>query len=110
MKRLLLLPLTLIPWETFSSSMPTPISASWLHYACKEEASSEYARGFCEGVIDASYSSIQNWCVPEDITHGEVKDHIKTDLLKIKPTGAVTAIKFVSDSINSKWPCSGEPK
>lgn len=107
---LLLLTLIVISWKSFSSPMPTPMSAGHLYWACKEEKTSEYARGFCDGAIETAYSSIQHWCVPPHITHGEVKDYIRKELLKTKPSLRLTANKYVSDSVNTKWPCSGESK
>ena len=84
------------------------MSAGHFYFACKEEKNSDYARGFCEGAIDAAYSSIQNWCVPQNITHGEVKDHIRKELLIAMPSLGLSANKFVTDIVTNKWACSGE--
>ena len=59
-----------------SAPMPSPMSASHLYAACNESDTNEYAKGFCDGAIDALYSSIQDWCVPASVTHGEVKAHV----------------------------------
>ena len=105
--RFILLTLVLIPCSSYSysSPMPTPLSAITLHMACKEAKTREYARGFCDGAIDAAYSSIQNWCVPGHVTHGEVKDYIKSELIKEVPLVFVNFNKFVADAISIKWPC-----
>jgi hypothetical protein len=105
-QRALILALAVIPWKAISSPMPTPLSATWLHYACKESEASDFSRGFCNGAIEASYSAIRDWCVPEHVTRGEVQTQIKIDLLKVEPSFSVTALKFVSNSIENKWPCS----
>ena len=104
--RFIILTLLLIPWSSYSSPMPTPLSATWLYYACKESETSDFSRGFCNGAIEASYSAIRDWCVPEHVTRGEVQTQIKIDLLKVEPSFSVTALKFVSNSIENKWPCS----
>ncbi len=89
-----------------SAPVATPMSAIHLHSACSDAESSEYARGFCLGAIDALYSSIQDWCVPPDVTHGEVKRHVKDELLRSPPPLGLTAFEFVSRSVHAKWPCS----
>lgn len=106
--RYILLTLVLIPLSSSSTPMPTPMSAIHLFSACKSASSREYAQGFCDGTIDAAYSSIQNWCVPGEVTHKEVSNHIKRKLLKKIPPVSVSANKFIADVINKKWPCTFE--
>jgi hypothetical protein len=91
--------------KAHTASMPTPMSASYLHYACKESEQNEYAKGFCEGAIDALYSLIEMWCVPPDITHGEISQHIKKDLLATSEELNMSAYDFVKGSIGKAWPC-----
>ena len=75
--------------------------------ACKEDNGRQYAKGFCDGAIDALYSSIKNWCVPGNITHGEVQRYLKRELLKKRPqVPLLNADKFVANAISKKWPCS----
>jgi hypothetical protein len=89
----------------FSAPLATPMSASHLLAACKESDSNEYARGFCDGAIDALYSSIQDWCVPASVTHGEVSDHIKRQLLNSSHPLSIGAFEFVNRSVQKAWPC-----
>jgi hypothetical protein len=103
--RFIFLMLLLMSWSSYSSPMPTPLSAITLHMACKEAKTREYARGFCDGAIDAAYSSIQNWCVPEHVTHGQVKEYIQSELIKETPAVWLNFNKFVVDAISYKWPC-----
>ena len=97
--------LAMIPATSISASMPTPMAAIYLYSACKDTDSSDYARGFCDGAIDALYSSIENWCVPEDVTHGEVRTFIKNKLLASIPPVLTQARDFVTTTVNDKWPC-----
>ena len=88
----------------FSAPVATPMSANHLFTACKQASQSEYARGFCDGAIDALYSSIQDWCVPSSVTHGEVKSRIMGDLLVATPQ-QISAFEFVNRSVQKSWPC-----
>lgn len=89
-----------------SAAVATPMSAVHLYSACSDAQSSGYARGFCEGAIDALYSSMQDWCVPSAVTHGEVKRHVKDELLRSTPPSGLSAFEFVSRAVRRKWPCS----
>jgi len=95
----------LAPLHTFAAPVSTPMSASYLYVACNESTANDYARGFCDGAIDALYGSIQDWCVPASVTHGEIKLHVKTVLLKSSPSPSITASDFVNRSVQKKWPC-----
>ncbi len=88
-----------------SAPIATPMSASHLLAACKESDRNKYAKGFCDGAIDVLYSSIQDWCVPASVTHGEVKAHIKHDLLNSSQPLSIGAFEFVSRSVQKAWPC-----
>ncbi|WP_371748001.1 Rap1a/Tai family immunity protein [Hahella aquimaris] len=83
----------------------TPISALHLYAACQDAEKSEYARGFCDGAIDALYSSMDEWCVPPSVTHGEVKAQVKKELLGRVPQTSYDALEFVKKAVHRKWPC-----
>jgi len=88
-----------------AAPISTPMSAFHLFAACSESETNEYARGFCSGAIDAFYSSIPDWCVPASVTHGEVKDQIKNELLTSDPLPPISAFDFVNRSVQKAWPC-----
>lgn len=89
----------------FAAPISTPMSAAHLFAACNESTTNDFARGFCDGAIDALYGSIPDWCVPAKVTHGEVKTHVKRELLKSSPIPAISASDFVNRSVQKKWPC-----
>ena len=91
--------------QVMSAPVSTPMPATHLYAACNESGVKEYARGFCDGAIDALYSSIQDWCVPANVTHGEVQAHIKSELLETTPSLAISAFEFVNRSVQKAWPC-----
>jgi hypothetical protein len=91
--------------NVLSDPISTSLSAMNLFSACSEYDHNEYARGFCDGVIDALYSSIQNCCIPASITHGDVKNHVKDDLLKATAPLKGSAFEFVTNLAQKAWPC-----
>ncbi len=103
--RMILLIALSISNQVMAAPISTPLPAWFLLAACKESETNEYARGFCGGAIDALYSSIQEWCVPGSITHGEIKAHIKNELLKTDPPFSKTAFEFINRSVQEAWPC-----
>lgn len=106
---LVLLFLFIVPPYSYAKGIETPLSAIHLYSACKESDTNEYARGFCDGAIDALYSSIDDWCVPQSVTHGEVKEQVKKELLSDSPDLSYDASEFVKRAIHLKWPCSNKP-
>ena len=93
------------PTHAISAKVSTAMTASYLFAACNESETNEYARGFCDGAIDALYGSIQDWCVPASVIHGEVKGHIKSELLKSDRSLSIGAFEFVNRTVQKKWPC-----
>lgn len=83
----------------------SPMSALHLYTACKEVHTSEYARGFCDGAIDALYGSMEEWCVPQGVTHSEVKEKVMEELLGSVPQTSSDALVFVTIALHRKWPC-----
>ena len=84
----------------------TPMQTWSLQSACEPKAL-RYAKGFCEGAIEAYYSLMPNWCVPHNTTHGEVQRHVIARIQEL-PDGSrrVPAEKFVWEQISKKWPCN----
>jgi hypothetical protein len=95
----------LAPLLAFAAPVSTPMSAGHLFAACNESTTNDFARGFCDGAIDALYGSIQDWCVPASVTHSEVKTHVKKELLKSSLSPSISASDFVNRSVQKKWPC-----
>ncbi len=89
-----------------AEKIETSLSAMHLYSACSDAEKSEYARGFCDGAIDALYSSINEWCNPTTVTHGEVKQQVIDVLLESIPNTSSSAEEVVNKAIQSKWPCS----
>jgi hypothetical protein len=87
------------------TKIDTPMSALHLYSACLDAQRSEYARGFCDGSIDAFYSSTKVWCVPSTVTHGEVKQHVRAALIKKAPPISLSASDAVANTIQLEWPC-----
>jgi hypothetical protein len=102
----ILMTILFAPGIIISAPISSPMTASYLLAACQESETNKYAKGFCDGAIDAFYSSIQDWCVPPSVTHGEVKQHIKSALLSSDLTLSRSALEFVSRTVQKKWPCS----
>jgi len=101
----LLLTVIFVSGQAYSVPVSTAMSALHLHSACSESKSNEFAKGFCDGAIDAFASAIQDWCVPAEVTYGEVKSLVKSQLSKSVPSATLGALEFVSRAIQKKWPC-----
>jgi len=105
---------------SYADRIQTPTTPMSLYMACKEAETNEYARGFCVGAIEAFYSSIDELCVPDNITHGEIQEQIKKELFRDVPRESKELIKkeqlrdvpiifqnaleFVKKAIHKKWP------
>lgn len=85
---------------------PTPIQTWFLQSACELKAT-RYAKGFCEGVIEAYLSLMPNWCAPKDIADGEVKRYVMTKIQQApqSPSIQIPAEDFVWEIISKKYPC-----
>lgn len=86
----------------------TPMGLSSVNLASQQSDQSEYARGFCEGSIDDIYSVMEGWCVPNSVTHGQVKALVKSELAKKLSTGGplMRASDGVTQIIQEAWPCN----
>lgn len=103
--RTVLIAIALSSKQGASAPISTPLPAINLYAACNASMSNEYARGFCDGAMDALYSSIQDWCVPVSVTHKQVKEIIKHALLDAPPPASMSAFEFVNRTVQKEWPC-----
>lgn len=109
-----LLALNLGGSDALASPFPTfnqPVSINWWKASCVQGYAvpeNTYAKGYCDGVIDASLNNLERWCVPEDVTWGEVKRllirNIKEANLK-QPISSLSIVKWIDGALNTKWPC-----
>lgn len=97
-------------------TIQTPMTVSNLSFACWSEERSLEAKGFCLGAIEMAYSLHGNWCVPIDVTHGQIQRKVKkalTDpndsILKDKYSEDdlihMSAYKFIWEVIDANWSC-----
>ena len=93
-----------LPSTSSAQQIEAPLSAIWLSFACDEYDTSDYARGFCDGAIDAIYSTMSGWCVPSAVSHGEVQRYVREMLVLNSPEG-VTASEHIISIIQIRWPC-----
>jgi hypothetical protein len=97
-------------------TIQTPMTVGNLSFACWSEERSPEAKGFCKGAIEMAYSLHGSWCVPIDVTHGQIQRKVKKAL--IDPNDSILkgkyseddlilmpAYKFIWEVIDSSWPC-----
>ena len=95
------------PFPTYNQ----PVSINWWQEACDEgyaAPENKYAKGYCDGVIDASLNNLERWCVPENVTWGEVKNLLVTNIKEAnlkKPISSLSIVKWIDGALNTKWPC-----
>ena len=82
----------------------TPLAAYWLQYACSRD-SNDSASGYCQGAIEASYSVMEGWCVPAEVTQSEIKAVVVEALLSQSFSPLDPAAEFIWGAIDAEWPC-----
>ena len=88
-----------------------PVSISWWQASCKEayvtDAERGYSKGYCDGVILAYMNELEQWCVPDDVSWGEVQDYVGTAISEatIKPSSQLDIGDWISNALVVKWPC-----
>lgn len=97
--------LILFSHAAHAAKIDTPMPALHLYSACLDAQRNEYARGFCDGSIDAFYSLTKVWCVPSTVPHGEVKQYVRAVLIKKAPPISLSASDAVANAIQLGWPC-----
>ena len=102
---LLLIFVSLFSQQAYANRTSTAMEGWYLRAACAA-GETKNAEGFCKGAIEAYYSLMPNWCVPNDISHGEIKRHVISKM-KTMPDNyrQMSAEKFVWKQISKKWPC-----
>ena len=85
---------------------PIYLETSFLQSACSLKAT-RYAKGFCEGAIEAYIGLMPNWCVTDDITHDNIKRFFMTKIQQTpkSPSIRLPAQEFVWKIISMKYPC-----
>lgn len=106
MKKFLLLLAALACSGAVAQSISTPTGVSSVNLACLQRDDSDYARGFCDGVIEAVYSMMDGWCVPNNVTHGQVKALVRAGLpIKMGDAPLMDASDAIIELIQEAWPC-----
>ena len=85
------------------------IGVYWLLAACDETDESSMAKGYCKGYIEGVRNNMQQWCVPENVTIGELDSYVVAALrlLKhdLKDDGFIIASDAIVKVISDRWPC-----
>jgi hypothetical protein len=106
MKKALLLLAALACSGAVAQSISTPTGVSSVNLACLQGDDSDYARGFCVGVIEAVYSMMDGWCVPNNVTHGQVQALVRAGLpSKMRSDPLMPASDAIIELIQEAWPC-----
>ena len=88
-----------------------PVSINWWQASCKEayvtDAERGYAKGYCDGVMLAYMNELEQWCVPDDVSWGEVQDYVGTAIAEatIKPSSQIDIGDWITNALVVKWPC-----
>ena len=95
------------PFQRFNK----PVSIGWWKAACKDAYVTNpergYAKGYCHGVMLAYMNELNQWCVPDRISWGEVEDYIAMSLVEasIDPFSIMNIGEWIESAISVKWPC-----
>jgi hypothetical protein len=72
----------------------------------------QWIEGYCEGAIDALIDTVDDWCVPHEVSWGEVNRTVRKAVMDVDlsyervAAGRVpSSAKFVSDALQLRWPC-----
>ena len=84
----------------------TPMQTWFLQSACEPKAT-RYAKGFCEGVIEAYYSLMPNRCVSNDVAHDVAKRYVMSKIQQTpkSPLIRIPAEQFIWKIIAKRYPC-----
>ena len=88
-----------------------PVSISWWHSSCKDAYITNpergYSKGYCDGVMLAYMNELEQWCVPDDVSWGEVQDYVGSAIAEatIKPLSQIDIGDWISNALVVKWPC-----
>ena len=84
------------------------MSINWWQASCQERSDSKYAKGYCEGVIYSHLNQLEEWCVPEDVTWGEVTDFLAKGISAANLKSPISQLDigvWTANAIQVKWPC-----
>ena len=97
-----------LSWTTYAYPPVDRVDTStfWVLTACDDQ-DSKAAEGYCTGFIEASYNSVEDWCVPEDVSRGRLKDLIIAELrmLNVEAGERNSASDEIQKIIAIRWPC-----
>ena len=115
LKKAALLLSALVLWSSSSLANPfsrfnKPVDISSWRSACKmadNNYEDKYAKGYCAGVRDAYMNQLEKWCVPEEVTWGEVYDYLSRAISEanIKPLSPLDIGDWMENAMQVKWPC-----
>ncbi|MBO6564812.1 MAG: hypothetical protein JJ956_08715 [Pseudomonadales bacterium] len=99
------------PFDRFNK----PVSIGWWQASCAEayvtKPQEGYAKGYCDGVMLAYLNQLEQWCVPDDVTWGEVKSYVALTISEanIEPLSDMNIGDWMEKAMQVKWPCEQEP-
>ena len=108
--------LSVILWQSATSASPfppygKPVSINWWQASCKqgyEVPENKYAKGYCDGVIYSSLNNLEDWCVPDRVTWGEITDLLVEGIKKTEfkmTTSSLSIVEWIDGVLKTKWPC-----
>lgn len=103
-------------WSASSSADPfdrfnKPVSIGWWQTSCKSSyvtpPKEGYAKGYCDGVMLAYINQLEQWCVPDNVTWGEVQSYVALAISEanIEPLSEIDIGNWMATAIQVKWPC-----
>ena len=108
---LLLLPLSFAvlsdPFQPFNK----PVSIGWWQASCKDayvtNPARGYAKGYCYGVMLAYMNELDEWCVPDGVSWGEVQDYVAMSVIEanIDSFSTMPIGDWIASAMSVKWPC-----
>jgi len=108
---LLTLLVSFVPLAASASPFPPfnkPMSINWWQYSCQQRSDNKYAEGYCAGVIYSHLNQLEEWCVPEDVTWGEVTEFLAAGISEAtlkKPISQLDVGVWTANALKVKWPC-----
>lgn len=87
----------------------TPLS--WVTYACESSSDSEQGSGYCSGYIEGVFNTIDEWCVPEDVSHSELRASIFDYLVQVEQSEErkvfpyIPAAPTIVEAVSRLYPC-----
>ena len=103
--------LAFVSLATHASPFPPfnkPMSINEFQYACQQRSDTKYAKGYCNGVIYSHLNQLEEWCVPEDVTWGEVTEFLAAGISEAtltKPTSQLDVGVWTANALKVRWPC-----